>query len=144
MQFPLLEFIILLLLPTPPLRNPSPSVETFKEALLECLKYYDVPYIAKGQPRWTNLTTPFNLRLAYQPAVVIVPETEDQVGYSVICAGKTSYKVQAKGGGHSYASYSTGGKNGSVIIDLQNFDQIVVDQGSYYNWAFIMKELTPT
>lgn len=41
--------------------------------------------------------------------------------------------MQAKSGGHSYASFSTGGKNGSLIVNLQNFHSIIVDGMSYYH-----------
>lgn len=34
--------------------------------------------------------------------------------------------LQPKGGGHSYASFSSGGKNGAVVITLENFHQVTV------------------
>ena len=33
-------------------------------------------------------------------------------------------KVQAESGGHSYASYSSGGPSGCMVIDLENFQEI--------------------
>ena len=36
-------------------------------------------------------------------------------------------KVQAKSGGHSYASFSSGGQNGSMVVDLASFQNIEVD-----------------
>ena len=35
--------------------------------------------------------------------------------------------VVARGGGHSYVAYSLGGQDGSLVIDLQHFDQVVVN-----------------
>lgn len=43
------------------------------------------------------------------------------------CAAASGLKVQAKSGGHSYASFSSGGKNGSLIVDLRAFNTIEVD-----------------
>jgi hypothetical protein len=65
--------------------------------------------------------------LAYKPAAIILPTTAQQVSDAVVCAGKNNLKVQARSGGHSYASFSTGGKDGSVVIDLQNFQTINVN-----------------
>ena len=36
--------------------------------------------------------------------------------------------MQPKGGGHSYASYSSGGRDGSLIVDMENFDLVEVDR----------------
>jgi FAD/FMN-containing dehydrogenase len=49
------------------------------------------------------------------------------VSDAVTCAAAAGLKVQAKSGGHSYASFSTGGKDGSLIVNLQNFNSISVD-----------------
>jgi len=46
------------------------------------------------------------------------------VSFSIICAAASGLKIQAKSGGHSYASFSSGGKNGSLIIDLRAFNEI--------------------
>lgn len=35
--------------------------------------------------------------------------------------------VAARGGGHSYASFGLGGDDGALIVDLDNFRNIVVD-----------------
>lgn len=77
------------------------------------------------------MTTPFNLRLPYTPTAVTLPVTVDQVGNSVVCAAQAGLKVQPRGGGHSYASYSIGGHNGSVVVDMSGFDDIVVDQSEF-------------
>jgi FAD/FMN-containing dehydrogenase len=96
--------------------------------VVDCLASQKVPYAVKDSTDWTALSTPYNLRLIYEPAVITIPETPDHVSSSVTCAAVASLKVQAKGGGHSYASYSSGGQNGSLIIDMENFSSIDVDQ----------------
>jgi FAD/FMN-containing dehydrogenase len=47
---------------------------------------------------------PYNLNVAVAPVAVTYPTTADQVASIVACAG-SDYKVQARGGGHSYANY---------------------------------------
>jgi FAD/FMN-containing dehydrogenase len=63
--------------------------------------------------------------------VITIPENEEQVGQSVTCAAAAGLKVQPKSGGHSYASYSSGGQNGSLIVDLEKFGEITVDQSTW-------------
>jgi hypothetical protein len=96
--------------------------------VLDCLTSHNVTFSVDGSADWTALQTPFNLRLSYNPAVITTPETPEQVSASVTCAAAAYLKVQAKGGGHSYASYSSGGQNGSLIVDMEKFDEINVDQ----------------
>ncbi|KAM0189541.1 hypothetical protein ACHAPC_003118 [Botrytis cinerea] len=110
---------------------PSDPESQASHILQECLQARSVPYSNATSPNWANLTTPFNLRLQYTPTVVTLPKTEEQVGNSVVCAARAGLKVQPRGGGHSYASYSIGGKNGSVVVDMSGFDEILVDQKSY-------------
>ena len=96
--------------------------------VLECLTARNVTFAVKTSENWTALSRPYNLRLVYDPAVITIPATPDQVSSSVTCAAAAGLKVQAKGGGHSYASYSSGGQNGSLIVDMEKFSDIEVDQ----------------
>lgn len=96
-------------------------------SLISCLNKNAVPYYNSTSPNWSSLIAPYNLRLPYTPALVTVPVTEQDVSSSVTCAGAAGYKVQPKGGGHSYASYSSGGQDGSVIVDMEKFDHISVN-----------------
>jgi FAD/FMN-containing dehydrogenase len=92
-----------------------------------CLDAHKVPRIVKGSADWAKYATPFNLRLVYDPVAITVPETADHVSASVTCAAAAYVKVQAKGGGHSYASFSSGGQDGSLVIDMEKFSEIKVD-----------------
>lgn len=76
---------------------------------------------------FSTLAKPYNLRLAYTPAVIVLPTTIKHVSDSVVCAGTNKIKVQAKSGGHSYASYSSGGRDGAMVIDLEGFQNITLD-----------------
>ncbi|KAH6668898.1 glucooligosaccharide oxidase-like protein [Halenospora varia] len=112
--------------------SPSPHGKDWARAdIVTCIKGKGVPYSIKGSTDFAALIKPANLRLAYTPAVVTIPTTPDQVTASVQCAAAANLKVQAKGGGHSYASYSLGGKDGSMVIDMQKFGTITVDQSTF-------------
>lgn len=79
---------------------------------------------------WAKIIEPYNTRLPYTPAVVVLPTTNQHVQDAVICAAQDGLKVQAKSGGHSYSSNGLGGKDGSMSINLQSFQTIQLDQTS--------------
>ena len=106
----------------PPTSTPTPS-----STLADCLADKNVPVKFPSSSDFSALAQPYNLRLAYTPAVIVVPSTTKHVSDAVVCAGKHNVKVQAKGGGHSYASFSSGGKSGSMVIDLENFNTVTLD-----------------
>jgi len=100
--------------------------------ITDCLTSHSVPYAVNSSTNWEYLQKPYNLRLSYQPAVITLPKTCQQVSDSVTCAAAAGLKVQAKGGGHSYASFSSGGQDGSLIVDMENFNQITMDQSLFH------------
>ncbi|KAA8564783.1 hypothetical protein MFRU_008g03760 [Monilinia fructicola] len=136
-SFPLTSLIVSTLTTTSLSTSLSPGDQEFpptpdsSKILQKCLQAHSVPYSNSTSPNWANLTTPFNLRLPYTPTAVTLPKTPEEVGHSVTCAAKAGLKVQPRGGGHSYASYSIGGHNGSVVVDMSGFDDIVVDQETF-------------
>lgn len=97
------------------------------KSLSDCLTSKNVPIRLSSSPDFVQLSKPFNLRLQYTPAVIVLPTTVRHVQDAVVCASQYGAKVQAKSGGHSYASYSLGGQDGSMTIDLENFQEITLD-----------------
>lgn len=95
--------------------------------LQDCLANKNIPVFFATSTGFEALAQPYNLRLPYTPAVIIVPTTTQHISDAVVCAGAHNVKVQPRGGGHSYASFSTGGQDGSMVIDLQDFQQTNVD-----------------
>ena len=92
--------------------------------LKKCLKGLDAPGVYPGDKEWNTLSQVYNARWTYTPDVIVLPREEDHVVSAVKCAKITKTKVQAKGGGHSYGSFSTGGKDGSMVIDLRRMNKI--------------------
>lgn len=93
----------------------------------DCLTQKNIPISLISSSDFAQLSKPFNLRLQYTPAVIVLPTTVRHVQDAVVCANQNGVKVQAKSGGHSYASYSLGGQNGSMVIDLENFQEITLN-----------------
>ena len=83
-----------------------------------CLKHAKVEASYPGDKDYDELAEPFNLRLQYKPAAIALPKNNKDVQNAVNCASQAGLKVQARSGGHSYASFSSGGKNGSLGIVL--------------------------
>ncbi|KAK4162919.1 Glucooligosaccharide oxidase [Cladorrhinum sp. PSN259] len=95
--------------------------------LTQCLITRTVPYRVLTDPDWSEYATTFNARLEYTPAAIALPTSPEQVSSAVLCAAKYGFPVQPKSGGHSYASYSTGGMNGILMVDLENLNTISLD-----------------
>jgi FAD/FMN-containing dehydrogenase len=104
------------------------SIAQQYQTLQDCLISKGVPTTLNSSSDWISLTTAYNLRLQYTPVAVIIPTTPQHVSDSITCAATSGIKVQPRSGGHSYGSYSLGGKNGSLVIDLQKFNEISLDK----------------
>jgi hypothetical protein len=106
--------------------NPSAQAQP-PSTLSDCLNSKNVPIRLISSPDFAQRSRPFNLRLQYTPAVIVLPTTVKHVSDAVVCASQNGVKVQAKCGGHSYASYSFGGRDGIMTIDLESFQEISLD-----------------
>lgn len=107
---------------TPPRSTSLSSTPTSSPSTLQdCLAAKNVPVFFASSSGFFQLAQPYNLRLPYTPAVIVVPTRTQHIIDAVLCASENNVKVQARSGGHSYASYSSGGQNGSMVIDLENF-----------------------
>lgn len=109
---------------------PTAALSSRQAGLLDCLANKSVPLTVSTSADWADFATSYNIRLQYDPAVIVIPDTTRQVSDAVVCASASGTKVQAKSGGHSYASTSSGGKDGSLVVDLRRFQDVSVDEGT--------------
>lgn len=109
----------------------SSAAGSVPPSLQDCLAAKNIPTFYTTSEGFSQLAEPYNLRLAYTPAVIVVAREAGDIEAAVRCAAASNVKVQAKSGGHSYASFSSGGQNGSMVIDLQVFQEITVG-GDYF------------
>ncbi|KAF2097748.1 FAD-binding domain-containing protein [Rhizodiscina lignyota] len=93
----------------------------------DCLTTKGVPYVNSTDAQYANLSAPFNLRLPYKPVVIVLPTTPQHVSDAVVCASESGIKVASRSGGHSYAAFGLGGQNGSMVIDVRNFQDFSID-----------------
>ena len=104
----------------------SSSATLSSTILQDCLGVKSVPVSFANSAGFSALAQPHSLRLAYTPAVIVLHTMTQHIIDAVLCAGKNKVKVQTKSGGHSYASLSSAGQNGAMVIDLESFQQIAV------------------
>ncbi|KAG0641266.1 hypothetical protein HOY80DRAFT_1039526 [Tuber brumale] len=101
-----------------------------QETLIDCLSASNVPLISPSDADYASIVTPFNLRLPFFPAAVVVPTTAGHVSSAVTCAKKFNTKVAARSGGHSYAAFGLGGADGNLMIDMKKFRNLSVEPGT--------------
>ncbi|KAI2474554.1 Glucooligosaccharide oxidase [Pyrenophora tritici-repentis] len=99
-----------------------------RAAVDDCLKSHQVPVYAAGTANYTQAIKPFNLRLSFTPASYAVPQTIKHIQDAVACGVANKIPVTAKCGGHSYAAHGLGGENAHLIVDMQRFNSVTVDQ----------------
>ncbi|KAI1370985.1 putative glucooligosaccharide oxidase [Hypoxylon crocopeplum] len=97
---------------------------TNTSSLIKQLVSANIPFKTSADPDWASYSSTYNLHLPVSPAVVIVPTTTKHICEAVIYARQYGVKVQARSGGHSYSSYSSGGVDGTMIIDLKELRSI--------------------
>lgn len=88
------------------------------------LERSSVPTLFSDAPEYTKLAQSYNRVFSYRPAAICIPEKDDHVVDAVRFARAHGVKVQPKGGGHSYAAYSSGGQDDSLIIYMKNFSTV--------------------
>ncbi|KAF2016725.1 Glucooligosaccharide oxidase [Aaosphaeria arxii CBS 175.79] len=101
-----------------------------RATVTSCLNSKNVPYLMASSPGYADYAEPFNLALPYKPIAIVLPNTSKHVQDAVKCASNSNVKVQAKSGGHSYASFSSGGKDGSLVINLEPFQKVELDKST--------------
>ncbi|GJJ10290.1 hypothetical protein Clacol_004516 [Clathrus columnatus] len=84
-----------------------------------------------GTIKYDLATIPWNLRCTPKPLAVVYPRNAEEVSTIVKIATKHGIPVQPRSGGHSYGSYSLGGKDGAFVVDLEKMSTVVVDQKTW-------------
>ncbi|EEA23606.1 hypothetical protein TMatcc_002479 [Talaromyces marneffei ATCC 18224] len=100
--------------------------------LLAALGFNQSAVVTPLSPNYNSSLSIYNLNIPILPAAVTYPSTTKQVAGIVRCAAEGHYKVQAKGGGHSYGNYGWGGESGEVVINLANLNGYSYDNSTGY------------
>ncbi|CAE6516964.1 unnamed protein product [Rhizoctonia solani] len=75
----------------------------------------------------TSRLANINSRISYFPAAIVFPITAQDVQKYVKCGAASGVAVVGRSGGHSYASYGVGGKDGALVIDLSEMKSLTLD-----------------
>ncbi|KAH7102725.1 FAD-binding domain-containing protein [Auriculariales sp. MPI-PUGE-AT-0066] len=78
-----------------------------------------------------DLFCSYNRAYEYWPAALVRPNDTAGVAAAVMCAVKTNVKVQPRCGGHSFADYSIGGQDGSLVVDLKQLQKYEIDSTTW-------------
>lgn len=100
------------------------SITPDLDQLRHQLQLLSIPSVYPDSPGFDKLARSYNRVFSYRPAVICTPGKDEDVSNAILCARDYGVKVQAKGGGHSYAAYSSGGKDDSLIIHMRNFSSV--------------------
>lgn len=73
--------------------------------LLAALGSNQSAVVTPSSSNYNSSLTIYNLNIPILPAAVTYPSNTKEVSGIVKCAAEGNYKVQAKGGGHSYGNY---------------------------------------
>ncbi|KAG0346827.1 hypothetical protein BG004_000748 [Podila humilis] len=71
-----------------------------------------------------------NLQFEFKPAAIYHPSTNEETAKAIQCAALFNVAVAPRGGGHSFEGYCEGGKDGALVIDVNNFQQFSVDHNT--------------
>ncbi|KAF5020130.1 hypothetical protein F66182_7841 [Fusarium sp. NRRL 66182] len=97
-------------------------------ALNACLAERAVPYVPRNSTQWTQEARPYNLRLAYIPAAIVIPTTTEHIQDAVRCGSLHGVRVSARSGGHSYGSFGYGGEDGHLVVVLDAMDRVTLNK----------------
>ncbi|KAF3799717.1 FAD-linked oxidoreductase [Colletotrichum gloeosporioides] len=96
----------------------STSAKVSKNTLQGCLNAAKAPISTQSSGDWSTQSSPYNTRIAFTPAIIVVATDPSHVQAAVKCGSQYGYKVTGRGGGHSYSSSGFGGENGHVVVQL--------------------------
>ncbi|KAF1810406.1 FAD-binding domain-containing protein [Eremomyces bilateralis CBS 781.70] len=95
----------------------------------DCLAKQAMSIFYPEDEEYAPMIYPYNLRIPIYPKAVVVPEDAQGVSLAVRCGHQCGLKVQPRSGGHSFGNFGLGGKDGQLVISMQNFqDEIEIDE----------------
>ncbi|KAF9474996.1 glucooligosaccharide oxidase [Pholiota conissans] len=87
--------------------------------------------LVPGNSGYASASAAFNRRFTFQPAAVFFPKTAQDVSSAMKLGVKYGFQVVSRSGGHSYIANGLGGKSGSFVVDMRNFNAVSVDANTH-------------
>ncbi|KAG0313601.1 hypothetical protein BG000_005823, partial [Podila horticola] len=104
--------------------------ETLPASLIDCLqsiKGNNKSYLSTPlSPTYNKERILYNKIFVHNPSAIFHPASEVDAAAAVVCAVSHNVSIVPRSGGHSFEGYSGGGK-GSLVIDLDLFQQFSID-----------------
>ncbi|CAG8561690.1 8737_t:CDS:2, partial [Scutellospora calospora] len=95
--------------------------------LKKCLSPINEIAIYPDDPNYYECIKVANCRNIYFPVVVIYVTKVSDIQISINCANALNISVTARSGGHSFEAYGNGGRNGVMVIDVKELNQITIN-----------------
>ncbi|THU86324.1 glucooligosaccharide oxidase [Dendrothele bispora CBS 962.96] len=90
----------------------------------------NISNVFPGDSGYAKASEPFNLRFDYHPAAITFPSSPQEVSAVVKLGSDHNLNIVPRGGGHSYIANGLGGKNGTLIVDINRFNNIQINPSS--------------
>jgi FAD/FMN-containing dehydrogenase len=113
-------------------RPKIPAKSETRISFIKALQQIHQSVETEGHSNYVRHTVPWNARCTPKPLALVFPKTAAEVSAIVKLAAQYGISVQPRSGGHSYASYSLGGTDGALVIDLAALDKVVVDKNTWH------------
>ncbi|CAH1760757.1 16136_t:CDS:2 [Entrophospora sp. SA101] len=99
-----------------------------QNAFEDCLKPITGEKVFKSSPNYNSTIIDENSAIEFLPNAIVFPNSVKDIQLAIECAKSFNLNITPRSGGHSYESYSLGGKDGALVVDLKNFNQIQIDK----------------
>jgi FAD/FMN-containing dehydrogenase len=87
--------------------------------------------VEQGHIKYFVDSIPWNLRCHPKPLAIVYVKDANDVSLAVKLAASFSVPVQPRCGGHSFGSYSLGGADGALVVDLAALNTVTVDKKTW-------------
>ncbi|CAG8550120.1 6162_t:CDS:2 [Acaulospora colombiana] len=102
-------------------------VDAVTITLQDCLKQVQGKKVFPNDAEYSQDIIDENTRISYDPAAIVYASSTNDVQISVKCATTLKIGVTARSGGHSYENYCLGGRNGILVVDMTDLNNINID-----------------
>jgi FAD/FMN-containing dehydrogenase len=103
------------------------------EALTELERSMEGRVIGPDHAEYDTTRVIFNATIDRRPAVIVLPETSDEVATAVRIARTMGLRIAVRGGGHSVAGHAVA--DGAMTIDLRRMRGVAVDPVARRAWV---------
>lgn len=97
---------------------------------MKALRDLKISFISSASPGFEVLAGTYNQRVHVLPALIVFAKKAEHVRNIVAIGVTAGFKINARCGGHSYASLGNGGEDGHLVIDVSALKNVLVDPNS--------------